>query len=129
MTTDPRDLHGGGIAGPGGPRDEGGVIIDAERAVLPDGVTVSTIDDHELPLAALVIEGRVNKSRDRVRLAFILNPDAAAALITELVALGSRDLDMRRAGGLGGDVPGGFGAQLRVALDDRMAKLQAEGHA
>lgn len=138
MSTDPRELDSGGIAGPGGPHTAGGVVVDARRAVLPDATMVTTIDDphgqHPAPLAAMSIAGRVNKSTDRVDIVFILNPDAAAAIITELIALGGRDIAARRAAALrdGVDatdlVADGWGAQLRIALDDRQERLAADGH-
>jgi hypothetical protein len=113
--TDPRDL-GGDIAGPGGPRDRGQVVMDASRAILPTGLEVCAVDDTDPPLLAALITGRVNQSTDQVRVMVLLNADAAAAIVSEIVGCAARDIDGRRAGGPE-EVGAGFGAQFRVALD------------
>ena len=123
--TDPREL-GGDIAGPGGPHDRNAVVVNTERALLPDTLTVACFEQPlrpglTQPLLAMVIEGRVNQTRDRARLMFILDPDAAAAIVTEIIGAASRDLEGRRSTG---DVADGFGAQFRVALDERREALR-----
>lgn len=120
--TDPREL-GGDIAGPGGPRDRGQVVIDATRALLLHGMTVAAVDHTDPPLIAAVLEGRVNKTPDTARVLLLLNPDAAAAIVSEIIMVASRDIDMRRPDG-DGAVGAGFGAQFRVALDARTEALR-----
>lgn len=93
MSDDPRKL-GGSIAGPGGPYDRAGVVIDATNAVLLDGSQVALVDavrgpEHELQFA-LELQGRVNKTSDRVNVLYLLGPDGVAALVTELLAIGLR---------------------------------------
>jgi hypothetical protein len=93
MTTDPRKL-GGGIAGPGGPYDRGGVVIDTRNAVLLDGSQVALIDavrgeTHE-PSFAVELQGRVNKTTDRVTVLYLTGADGIAALVSELLAVASR---------------------------------------
>lgn len=75
----------GAIVGPGS--GLAGVIVDATSAVLPDTLTVSTIDDVERTLVAFLAGGRVNLSDRRVRVLFALEPDALAAWVTELAAV------------------------------------------
>jgi hypothetical protein len=93
---DPRPL-GGDIAGPGGPHDLHAVVVDCTDAVLLDHTTVSIVhlgrrdQPGEVEHAVgLLLEGRVNKSRDRTRVLYLVNADGAAALLTELVGLASR---------------------------------------
>ncbi len=93
---DPRAL-GGDIAGPGGPHDLNAVVVETTDAVLLDHMTVSIMHlgrrdepgkvEHAV---GLLLEGRVNKTRDRTRVLYLVNADAAAALLTELVGLASR---------------------------------------
>lgn len=91
MIDDPRDL-GGDIAGPGGPRDRGGVVISTQGALNPDSATIAMIEDGEQAgkAAALVLEGEVVGTGDRARLLVLLGPDAAAAVVTEIAALAVR---------------------------------------
>lgn len=94
--TDPRRL-GGGIAGPGGAHDRGGVVIDTRNAVLHQGTTVAMVDGAEQLTIALELEGRVNRSSDRARVLYLLPIDGAAALISELIGVVSRAGDEARA--------------------------------
>lgn len=91
ISGDPRKT-GGNIAGPGGPHDANAVIIDPTNAVLLDHSTVTLVgspgDPH--PYLAMLLEGRINKTRDRARNLYLLNEDGAAALVTELIALAHR---------------------------------------
>src|SRR4051812_32163144 len=65
-TTDPREL-GGEVSGPGGPFDEGQVIVDTSRAILQDHLEVVKIDNPSdgREIVALLISGRINRSTDR----------------------------------------------------------------
>jgi hypothetical protein len=118
MTTDPRRIPGS-ITGPGGPHDHGSVILDARRAILMDDLVVSTVDkEHgsrgQFAVAA-AIGGRINQTGDRASVLVILNSDAVAALITELVAVLGRASK----------------TDARAVLDDlvaRIEKLDAEGN-
>ena len=112
---DPRRL-GGSIAGPGGSRDRGAVVIDMTDAVLLDGVDVATVDTvraGEMAGQAIfaTLSGRVNKSTDRVAVGFAFGPDGAAALVTELLALADR-----------------FGADLLDDLTRRLTELHQGKH-
>lgn len=90
MSTDPRSL-GGGIAGPGGPRDRGAVVLDAANAVLLSDVTVCEVDTPQAgTVLAMQMSGRVNHTRDQAELLFLLDADGAAAIVTELLALAAR---------------------------------------
>lgn len=92
-TNDPRRLRGG-MAGPGGPHDIGGVVLDARNAVILETVDVSTIDPERggrgQSALAMVLGGRVNQTKERVSLLFIFGSDGAAAIVTELIALYGR---------------------------------------
>lgn len=111
MTTDPRKIPGG-IAGPGGPHDRGGVVIDTRHAVLLETVDVSTLD--EANAIAMSLGGRINRSKDRANVLFLFGTDGAAAIVTELIAL------MGRATGS----PEPFVNDLKTRLD----KLTSEGN-
>lgn len=92
--TDPRSLRGS-IAGPGGPRDRNAVVIDATHAVLLDNVEVCVAHPRRdgVPQDAcltMMLSGRINRTADRADLLFMFDVDGAAAIITELLALGSR---------------------------------------
>lgn len=114
---DPRSV-GGDIAGPGGPHDEGGVILDTTRAVLLDSVVCSTIEVSETSsMIAMLCEGRINRTTERARVLFIFGTDGAAAIATELVALIGRASSKP-----------GFGAQLMADLIERAGALHAAGH-
>lgn len=93
MATDPRRIPGT-MAGPGGPHDEGGVVLDARHAVILETVDVSTIDPERgargQHAVALVLGGRINQTQDRASVLFILGTDGAASIVTELIALYGR---------------------------------------
>ena len=87
--TDPRKL-GGNIAGPGGPHDKGGTIFDTKGAVLLDYCEVATAEgagDGTEDAIALLLAGRVNGTRDKARVLYMMDADGAAALVTEIEAL------------------------------------------
>lgn len=91
--TDPRRIPGS-MAGPGGPHDEGGVVLDARNAVILETVDVSTIDPDRggrgKSALAMVLGGRINQTKDRASVLFIFGTDGAAAIATELIALAGR---------------------------------------
>jgi hypothetical protein len=91
-TSDPRRL-GGDISGPGGPYDQGGVLLDTHNSVLLDHTTVAMLDNASdgRRIASLLLEGRVNRSTDRTRVLYMLDADGAAAIVSELVALAGRE--------------------------------------
>src|SRR4051812_23825473 len=64
--TDPREL-GGAVSGPGGPFDEGQVIVDTSRAILQDHLEVVKIDNPSdgREIVAALISGRINRSTER----------------------------------------------------------------
>jgi hypothetical protein len=89
---------GGSIAGPGGPYDRHGVVVDTSDAVLLDGSQVALIEARrsapgappsELAFA-LELQGRVNRTQDRANVLYVLNADGLAALVTELLAVATR---------------------------------------
>lgn len=94
--TDPR-IPGGGIAGPGGPHDRNAVVIDATDAVLMDNVHVALIEPYKdgeriatKPWWVLHLGGRINKTQERAEIAYLFDVDGAAGIVTELIALASR---------------------------------------
>lgn len=92
--SDPRRL-GGDIAGPGGPHDRGAVFLDLTDTVLMSGVEVCAVDTMRAGVTAgqvmfMTIDGRVNKTDDQVRVGYLFDPDGAAAIITELLAMADR---------------------------------------
>lgn len=114
---DPR-RPGGDIAGPGGPHDRDGVVVETTNAVLLDYSTVSTVEVHRGDEAetafALMMEGRINKTTDRSRILYLLNADGAAALVTELLGLAKRAERL-------GDIQ--LATELRERLGDRWDEM------
>jgi hypothetical protein len=108
---DPRKL-GGGIAGPGGPHDQGAVVIDTRKAVLLDTTNVAMVDNKSdgRRIAALLLGGRVNRSPDSTSVLYLLNADGAAAIVSELIALAGRE-------------SGQWAADFSTALTERMEAM------
>lgn len=110
---DPRDM-GGEIAGPGGPYDEGGVVVSTENALLVEGLFVSTVDGQsELTIAAQV-DGRVNRTSDRTTLLMLFGADGLAGFVTELLALVER---MKAKDPEAGE-------EVRRLIDERLEAMQ-----
>lgn len=112
---DPRKL-GGSIIGSGGSRDQGAVLLDFTDVVLLESMDVCTIDTvrggalNEQAIF-MTLQGRINKTKDRVQAGFVFGPDGAAGLITELLALADR-----------------FGAELLSDLTQRLISLHQGKH-
>lgn len=112
--TDAR-LLGGDITGVGGPHDRNVVRVDPKGSVLLDGVTAAVA--HAAggnDAIALLLSGRVNGSRDRARVLYLVDADGAAALVTEVEAI------LRRAGG-------SWPARYEAAKAEREARLKESG--
>lgn len=112
---DPRGL-GGSIAGPGGPRDQGMVVLDMTDAVLMDSVDVATVDTVRAGVLGgqaifMTLGGRVNKTTRRVTVGFMFGPDGAAGIVTELLAMADR-----------------FGVELLDDMTRRLTTLHQEGN-
>jgi len=90
ISGDPRK-SGGDIAGPGGPHDRNSVIVDTTNAVILDATTVTQVETLTgKPALAMMLEGRIARTQDRARNLYLMDEDGAAALISELLALGHR---------------------------------------
>lgn len=93
MSTDPRDIPGA-IEGPGGPHDQGGVVVDARNALILESVDVSTVDPDRggrgQSAIAMSLHGRINQTQDRANVLILFGTDGAAAIVTELMALMGR---------------------------------------
>ncbi len=115
MADDPRPLKGS-IAGPGGPRDRNGVVVDATHAVLLDDLTVCLVEPHRdgrqvgQPCLAMTLAGRVNHLDETAEVLFLFDADGAAAIVTELLALGAR-------------LPDAMSAEFDAAIDRRLLAL------
>jgi hypothetical protein len=113
--SDPRRIDSAGIAGPGGPRDRGQVIIDTTNAVLLDYTGVALIDEMKTggggPLFAVQLAGRINRTQDRATTLFLVGADGIAGLVTELLAVASRS---------GVDLSG----EVIEALESRMDEME-----
>lgn len=112
---DPRRL-GGDMAGPGGSRDRGAVFLDLTDVVLLESTDVCVVDAVRQgalaePVIFMVLDGRINKRTDRARVGYTFGPDGAAALITELLAVGDR-----------------FGAELLDDVTRRLTELHQGRH-
>ncbi|PFG16316.1 hypothetical protein ATK74_0850 [Propionicimonas paludicola] len=113
--TDPRKLRGS-MAGPGGPFDNGGVVIDGQNAVLLEGVGVAAVkpesgSDSDGHMIAMLLNGRVNNTTDQADVLFLFDVDGAASIITELVDLAARM---------------GSGGELTTAIEAAYAAIDAE---
>ncbi|MFJ2477094.1 hypothetical protein ACIOWI_29670 [Streptomyces sp. NPDC087659] len=111
ISGDPRK-SGGGIAGPGGPHDANAVIIDTTDSVLLDGATVSLMGapGRPNPILAVLLEGRINKTRDRARNLYLMNEDGAAAIVSQVLALAGR-----------------MGPEFEARFHERVQQLATEG--
>lgn len=79
----------------GDPYAVGGAVLDTRRAVLMGSVDVSLVDTghkDDVPIAFLVLEGRVNYSTDQVQHVYLLDADGAAAVASELTGLAARSM-------------------------------------
>lgn len=101
--TDPRRA-GGDAASPGGPFDRNSVVIDTTDAVLLDSTVAALAHFDDRDVVTLVLSGRINRTTERARVAFLMDEIGAADVIAQLVGLGAR------AGGT-------FGAALMAAID------------
>jgi len=113
--SNPRNF-GGSIVSIGGSRDTGASFLDLTDIVLFESMEVCTVDavrTGELQEQAIfmTMDGRVNKSKDRVHVGYMFGPDGAAAIITELLALSDR-----------------FGAELLNDVTRRLTELHQGGH-
>lgn len=98
--TDPRRA-GGDIAGPGGPHDRDAVIVDTTKAILMEYCEVATValgrrtpDGMETEVGlAMVLAGRINKTPEQARILYLFDSDGAAAIISELMAVATRQGD------------------------------------
>jgi hypothetical protein len=107
---DPRKA-GGTIAGPGGPHDRDSVIIDSTNAVLLDHTNVCQMETNTGEhIIAMALSGRINKTPERTEIVYLLGADGAAAIITELIALGGR-----------------MGPEFGTRLNERINELIAQG--
>lgn len=91
---DPRKA-GGSFAGPGGPHDKHGVVVDTGDAVLLDHCGVVLVEPYRSgqagpPMLGMTLSGRINRTPDRTEILYLFDEDGAAGIITELLALGSR---------------------------------------
>jgi hypothetical protein len=95
------------------PYARGASVLDTREAVLLDYNEVILVDrttGDEPPAVALILEGRVNLQRRRVKQMYLFGSDGAAALIAQLVGLAAR------AGGA-------FADQFKADVDRAIAEL------
>lgn len=105
----------GDIIGPmDRPWERDSVSIDATGAVLLAAVDVATmVSGAQGTVVALVLTGRINKTTEHSKMLYLLNADAAAGLVSELIAISVRE---------GGEFEREFSAQLEA----RMQAMRAE---
>lgn len=95
----------------------GGIVIDARRATIVEQTMVCLVEsdqspgDTYVPIMGLAIGGHVNQSEDRADLLMFATVDGAAAIVAEIVGLGSR--------------VEAFGVLLHRALNGRGVSIQA----
>jgi hypothetical protein len=115
--TDPRKLHGDGIIG-GSPWGVGDALVETTKAVLMEHVNVVMVGPVSNgiprdPIVGLSLEGRINKSEDRVQVTYLFDEDGAAAIITELTGLLAR---------------AGKGKEVERLMNARFARMKQEGN-
>lgn len=76
----------------GDPHTEGGTLFDSRGSVLLDSSTVLLVDSKagDDVYMVLQLEGDVKDSPQRANTSYIINPDGAAAIVTEIVGLAAR---------------------------------------
>lgn len=79
----------------GDPHARGNVVIDARNAILMETVDCCLVDTHpgeeaEPERLCLTLGGRVNMRDERSQVLFMFGVDGAAALVSQLIALGGR---------------------------------------
>jgi hypothetical protein len=102
----------GGDSVGGSPYGRGDSLLDTREAVLLEYNEVILVDtkQDEMPVVALILEGRVNYTTRRAKQMYLFNTDGAAAIIVQLLGLGAR---------AGGD----FATQLKADIEQRMDEL------
>lgn len=114
--TDPRRPGGDIIAG--SHRDNKAVTLDMTDGVLLEEVDIALMEPEiggELTgylNVAMTLSGRINKTEERSKILYLFDADGAAEILTELIALGSREE---------------FGHELNILIDDRIKSLGYEG--
>lgn len=88
------------------------VLLDTTDSVLLESVNISCVEmvrqgKADGPAVFMVLEGRVNKSPDQVRVGFLLGPDGMAAVVTQLLGVADR-----------------FGPQLLGDITRRMVQME-----
>jgi len=81
------------IAGPGGPHDRNGVVVDATGAVLLESIDTCTIavnGDETQHAVALDLSGRINKTTERSSVLYLFGLDTAALLAADLIGVCAR---------------------------------------
>ena len=115
-TSDPTKLKGG-FAGPGGPHDRSGIIIDASNAVLLEAASFAKADDlgesGGPPVVAMLLSGRVFRREAQADVLFLMDFDGVATLLTEIYAL---------IGRMGSDA-----LALKADVEQRMDRMMKEG--
>ncbi len=114
--TDPR--RPGGDILEGSQRDNKAVTLDMTDGVLLDKVDIALVEPEiggELTgylNVAMTLGGRINKTEERSKILYLFDADVAAEILTELIALASREE---------------FGHELNALIDDRIRSLGYDG--
>lgn len=108
-SSDPRRASGE-IRG-GSPSTRRSAVVETTNALLLDGMNVCILEDGELPTVAIELQGRINRTKDRVNMLVITGPDGCAALVTEIMAVGRR-----------------MGGEFEQEFTRRLAELTAAGN-
>lgn len=90
---DPRELPAVAAAGPGGPCDRDGVVLDTRHAIIVDFQEVATLTNPSdgRRIAGVRLEGRINRSQERASVMGLVGPDGLAALVAEAIGLAARE--------------------------------------
>jgi hypothetical protein len=102
----------GGDSVGGSPHGRGDSLLDTRGAVLLDYNEVILVDTKQVdvPSMAMILEGRVNYSAQRVKQMYLFGPDGAAGIVTQLFGLAAR------AGGR-------FAAEFATCVDQRSKEM------
>ena len=94
LFTNPREAEGGNYAGPGGPDDMHGIVVEMTNAVLLDGTSAMVIHvqrgTEQSDNFGIVLEGRINQTQDRARVLYLTDLDGVVSVARQMHSLAIR---------------------------------------
>lgn len=112
-TSDSTELGGDVVGGEDAdPYERNTVVLDTRRSVLLDHTDVAMMENGSdgRRFATALLQGRVNRSKQRSKVLYLFGADGCAALVAELSSLAVRE-------------GGAFEAEFRQRLSERMGEM------